>query len=203
MANQSYTVTLLHSSNAVRAGFQLTCLDNNNAKCGTLTSSTGTSIGNNNLLVRQYIRQSTPKNLSNGAASWTFTWKAPGTAAGNLAKFYFTSLAANGNGNNNGDNVLVGTKTVVFPDNSVSTSEPDPKQWMHVYPTLVQDNELQVRLLKSNTGTLDIFDQDGRLILQTTLSAANTISVGHLPKGLYLARISAEKRQHTQKFVIP
>ncbi len=150
MANQSYTVTLLHSSNAVRAGFQLTCLDNNNAKCGTLTSSTGTSIGNNNLLVRQYIRQSTPKNLSNGAASWTFTWKAPGTAAGNLAKFYFTSLAANGNGNNNGDNVLVGTKTVVFPDNSVSTSEPDPKQWMHVYPTLVQDNELQVRLLKSN-----------------------------------------------------
>lgn len=43
VANQSYTVNLTNTSNAIRAGFELTCLDNSNAKCGTLSTGSGTS----------------------------------------------------------------------------------------------------------------------------------------------------------------
>ena len=68
-ANTSYSVTLTNTSNAVRAGFQLTCLDSLNAKCGSLTNGTGTSTGSQSSTGRQYIRQSAPKALSNGAAS--------------------------------------------------------------------------------------------------------------------------------------
>jgi hypothetical protein len=114
LPNQSYTITLSNTSNAVRAGFQLTCLDAANAYAGTLTNGTGTSIGTSNSTGRKYIRQSSPKTLSGGSTSWTFTWKAPASAAENKCTFYFVSLCANGNGNNSGDKVLVANESVVL-----------------------------------------------------------------------------------------
>jgi hypothetical protein len=78
--NKAYTITLTNTSNAVRSGFQVTCIDGSDAKCGTFTNGTGTSIANSNLLNRQYIRQSAFKTLTNGSTSWTFTWTAPATA---------------------------------------------------------------------------------------------------------------------------
>lgn len=198
--NQSYTITLTHTSNASRAGFELTCLDGSNLKCGTLTNGSGTSTATS--ASRQYIRQASPKTLVDSTTSWTFTWKAPAVAAGNKATFYFVSLAANGNGERTGDNVLQATKTVAVLNPSVATNEATATQWVKLYPTVVQD-ELQVQLLDSNTGTLEIFDQQGRLALHTNLSALNTISVRDLPKGLYLARIGAKGKLVTQKFVVP
>lgn len=199
--NQTYTVTLQHASNASRAGFELTCLDSANTKCGTLTAGSGTSVGNVAGSGRQYVRQSTPKNLSGGSASWSFSWKAPVSASGNKATFYFTSLAANGNGKESGDNVFVGTKIAVFQSNVVATQESAKPAWVKMYPTVVHD-VLHLVLTDAQSGTLQVFDRQGRQVLNTILSSNNTLQVNHLPKGLYLVQITAGGRQSTQKLFV-
>ena len=112
VANTTYTITLTNTSNAIRAGFQMVCLDALNAQCGTFTAGTGTSIG----LVgsKQYVRQSQVKIMSAGSTSWTYTWKAPATLANSPITFYFVSLAANGDGGTSSDNVLKSSKAVRF-----------------------------------------------------------------------------------------
>lgn len=197
---QAYTVTLTNKSNATRAGFELTCLDGADKKCGTLVAGSGCSVATASS--RQYIRQSSAKTLSNGSASWSFTWTAPATASGNQATFYFVSLAANGNGSRTGDNVLQANKSVVVYNPAVATHEAPASTWVKLYPTVVSD-VLQVRLLETGTGQLQVFDQQGRLAFETALTAVNAIPVQQLPKGLYLARIQTEGKQTTQKFIVP
>jgi hypothetical protein len=201
VANQSYSVTLTQTSNAVRGGYELTCLDGNNAKCGTLTAATGTSIGNNNSTGRQYARQSTPKNLSNGSASWTFTWKAPASANGNTARFYYVSLGANGNGQKSGDKVFMKADTSVFATAvSAISNIGDPKS-VEVYPSVVTD-QLHVDLKSAENGILRIYNMQGRLYSTTALKAAqNTISVTDLPGGYYVAQVEVNGKTVTKRFV--
>lgn len=199
--NQNYTVTLTNTSNAVRAGFQLTCLDSLNTYKGTLTNGTGTSIGTNNSNGRKYIRQSSPKLLNSGSASWTFTWKAPASAAGNTCKFYFVSLCANNNGEKEGDNALVSTKTVVLaqPTSSVDHIE-EARSWVtvqHFSPS----NTLNVRLLNANKGQIAVFDLNGRLMMESALTSDSQVSTAELTAGIYVARIRAAGRTTTYKFV--
>lgn len=198
--NQSYTITLTQTSNATRAGFEMTCLDGSNLKCGTFTVGTGCSVATASN--RQYIRQSSAKTLNNGSVSWTYSWKAPAAANGNLATFYFASLAANGNGKESGDNALKNTKTVVVYNPSVATNEAPVSSWLQMFPTVAPD-VLQVRLLQNSNGQMRIFDRQGALLREVTLTAANTVPVNDLPKGLYLAQIQAGNKQTTQKFIVP
>lgn len=198
--SQTYTVTLTNTSNAVRSGFELTCLDNGNAYSGTLTNGTGTSIGTNASLGRKYIRQSTPKNLSNGSVSWTFTWKAPASASGNLCKFYFVSLCANGNGNNSGDKVLTGTKNVVMKTTSATHEAPEAaKAWLDFNAPLGA-KVLNVNLLNAEKGQMYVYDLQGRRAMQVALSAQNQISTLDLPAGIYLAQVAIEGHATTIKF---
>lgn len=194
--NTTYTVTLTNTSNAVRAGFELTCLDSANVKCGTLTAGTGcstTTAGG-----RQYVRQASPKTLSNGSTSWTFTWKSPVTAAGNSATFYFVSLAANGNGKESGDKVLQANKKVVLQQ-LVATNEP-AVAFAGVYAT--PQNMLHVNLLNAYKGQLTVFDLQGKMVEKTTLEHENQLDMNHLNKGMYLAQVQAEGRSMTKKFMV-
>lgn len=198
-ANQSYTVTLTNTSNAVRAGFQLTCLDGANAYSGTLTNGTGTSIGTSNSTGRKYIRQSSPKTISGGSAGWTFTWKAPATAAEDKCTFYFVSLCANGNGNNSGDNVLVANRSVVLKAVS-SANEPDETSinWVAFMAMPVR---LDISLLESASGYLDIYDLQGRIVQTSQLNAVNQIATDILVPGIYIARVQAGGKVFAARFV--
>lgn len=201
VANTTYSVTLTQTSNAVRGGYQLTCLDGNNAKCGTLTAATGTSIGTNNATGRQYARQSTPKTLSNGAASWTFSWKAPASATGNVAKFYFVSLAANGNGQKTGDNLFIAADTMAFVTAVSAVSTPEATANVKVYPSVATEI-LNVELNEANSGVVKIINLQGRVCATYTLQAGkNTIPVASLPGGYYIARIEAEGKTAAKRFV--
>ena len=199
-ANQSYTVTLTNTSNAVRAGFQLTCLDGANAYSGTLTNGTGTSIGTSNSTGRKYIRQSSAKTLSGGSTGWTFTWKAPATAAEDKCTFYFVSLCANGNGNNSGDNVLVSNKSVVMKAVS-SASEPGDhaSNWIEFRP---YPERLTISLLKQTEGYLDIYDMQGRVVRTDRLGPESQISTEQLEPGVYIARIRAGGKVFAARFNI-
>ena len=200
VAGQTYTITLTNASNAVRAGFQLTVWDGANAMCGTLTAGTGVSIGSGSAS-KKYARQSSPKTLSGGSTSWSFTWKAPATASGNKATFYFVSLCANGNGNKTGDIAITGNKTVFFPSTSAAI-EPNQQAAVRFYPTLVQQNTVHIELLEAQSGEITVFDMNGKLALQKDLSADNVLNVNELPKGIYTAHIKAEGKLATKKFVV-
>lgn len=198
LANTTYQITLTNTSNAVRTGFQLTCLDSSNVKCGTLSNGSGTSVAT--AIGRQYIRQSSAKTLSNGSASWTFSWKSPAAASGNTAKFYFVSLAANGNGNNNGDNVLIGAKSVVFQQ-TVATNETPYAALVNVFPN-VADEVLQVRLVQSASGQLVLFDLQGRVVLQSSLAQENRIDISRLEAGMYVAQVQFDGKTVSKRFLV-
>ena len=201
-ANHSYTVVLTNASNAAKAGFQLTCLDSLNAKCGTLTTGTGTSVANQTSTGRQYIRQSSPKTLNSGSTSWTFTWKSPATSAGKIAKFYFVSLAANGNGAKTGDNILIHADTMVFAQPIISSvSDLDRQQIVNVYPNQVTDI-IHIDLNGYDEGYVRIYSLGGSLVYNAPLQgSSNTIQVATLPKGAYVTQVEVGGKTIAKRFV--
>lgn len=201
--NQSYTVTLTNAGNATRAGFQLTCLDNANAKCGTLTAGSGNNVASNSANGRQYVRQSAPKTLTGGNTSWSFTWKAPATASGDLCKFYFVSLCADGNGQRTNDNPVVATKNAVLKAVSPAEEAPEAaKSWLD-FQANTSTNLLTVNLLRDHKGRLEIFDMQGKMVLAATLSANNQVDIGELPSGLFVAHVAAAGKVAAMRLAKP
>lgn len=201
VANTTYTVTLKQTSNAVRGGFQMTCLDSLNKRCGTFTNGTGTSIGNVTSTGRQYIRQSTPKTLSGGSTSWTFTWKAPATSAGNDVKCYFVSLAANGNGEKTGDNVLIAADTMFFKEATSGVNNLKNDHLVNLYPSRVND-VVHIDIDGFDSGSVRIYSVGGTLVYSTALAnSKNTIMVNQLPKGTYIAQVEIGGETIAKRFI--
>lgn len=196
--NTSYQITLTNTSNAVRAGFELTCLDKSNVKCGALTAGSGTSVATASS--RQYVRQSTPKTLSNGSTSWTFTWTSPASASGGAATLYFVSLAANGNGKSSGDNVLIGTKNLIFQQ-TVATHDVQDSKLVTLFPSAAS-NVLHINLTDSNSGQLYVFDVQGKMVLQSGLVRENSVEISRLEKGMYIAQVQFDGKVVSKKFMV-
>ncbi len=196
--NQTYTITLTNTSNAARAGFQLTCLDGANAKCGTLTAGTGSNVGT--FSARQYVRQSAAKNLTGGSTSWTFTWNSPATLTGDSITFYFVSLAANGNGNNGGDNVLRSSKKVIFQATSAS-HEADDAALVQMYPNPAV-RFVQIKLPTVAEGQLSLYNAAGKVVLEKTLNSDNQLDVSELPRGMYLAKIQVGQKMVSRQLIV-
>lgn len=201
LPNQSYTVTLTNTSNAVRAGFELTCLDATNAKCGTFTAGSGSSIGTGSGS-KQYVRQSTPKNLSGGSAAWTFTWKAPATLANPAIHFYFVSLAANGNGNKSGDNVLQANKTVTLYQPVSGSEDIANNAIVSIFPNPVS-GQMHITLAEGKKGVLTISDLQGKVVLESKLTESETlIQTGNLPKGVYTASVRVDGAISSKQIIV-
>ncbi len=198
LASTSYSVTLTETSGASVGGFQLTCLDKDNKKCGTLTAGTGVNV--TTASSRQYARQSAKKNLSNGSVSWTFTWKSPATLPADSIKFYFAANACNGNGKESGDNALLGTHKVV-PKITTATGEPGVAAFGKIYPTVVSQS-LTIEV-EAAGAELAIFDQNGRaLSRQSVKSGRQTLDASGLPAGILIAKLTTvDGRSMTARLV--
>jgi hypothetical protein len=200
LPNTTYPITLTNTSNAVKAGFQMTCLSSTNAMCGTFTTATGVSVGTQSSSGRKYARQASPKTLSAGATSWTFNWKSPLTLPDPKVTFYFTSLCANGDGGKNGDKVLIGTKEVSLPIAS-ATNEANVASWLD-FKANNATKTLEINLLQASKGTLQIFDLQGKPMQNADLSANNTLSINELATGIYVVKIVAGGKTFTKKMYI-
>jgi hypothetical protein len=200
--DKTYTVTITQTSNATRGGYQLTSLDNSNARCGTLTAAAGSSIGTNNTSGRQYARQSSPKSFSGATSiSWNFSWKTPATApTGNRATFFFASLAANGDGEKTGDNVLLGTKAYIFAGATSDVAAPT-QAFRQCYVDAAQKT-LYIELEAANTATLRIFDLQGRPVMDKTIGSQEAIPLADLATGIYVAQIHAKGVTSSRKFAL-
>ena len=114
--NTTYPLTITVTPTAgspVRAGFQLVAVNGNNANAGDLTAGNAQS-GTEFFGGREYLEQRGAKLFSGGAASWSFNWKSPLTAAGNTIKFYFIGNLVNGNNNDSGDYAISFSETYNF-----------------------------------------------------------------------------------------
>lgn len=200
LANTTYAITLTQASGATKAGFQLTCLDNANAKSGTLTTATGVNVTTSG--GRQYARQSAAKTISGGMASWTFSWKSPATVPAAGVTFYFSSLAANGNGKESGDNVLLGTKKAAAQTTLSSDGLTEEAAFAKIYPTILTET-VTVENSDAKPVELTIFDQNGRaLARQTVQNGRQELSVSTLPKGVFVAKLaSADGRSMTTRLI--
>jgi hypothetical protein len=196
VANETYSITLTNSSNAVRSGFELTVLSAANTKLGTLTAGAGCSLANGG--GRQYVRQSSPHTLSNGSTSWTFSWKAPDAVPGDSIYFYFASLCANGNGNDHGDNALSNVKKVVLPAFVSATGEKSPGFKLGFYPNPANDF-LTVDI--SGSGTVKLLDESGRAVLKTKVNHSSKIDIGALQAGVYFAVVEMNGQLQTKTFI--
>lgn len=94
-------------------GFQATALNNNLENSGVFTNpGSGVQIetvSNNNVTNRTTVEHSTPSSSGVFLVEWT----AP--QAEDIVTFYFSSIAANGNGSTSGDTYAGGTYTL-YPD---------------------------------------------------------------------------------------
>ncbi|MCU0348000.1 MAG: T9SS type A sorting domain-containing protein [Saprospiraceae bacterium] len=187
VANQTYTITLTNESNAIRAGYQLTVLDEANSKAGILSAGTGSSIGN--AAGRQYVRQSSPKNLTNGAASWTFNWVAPESVENDSIHFYFATLCANSNGQKTGDNALKSVHSVVLPAIVSGTGELAKSPKIKLYPSPATDF---VNVVFAGKSAVEVLDINGKSVLSTTMESVKKLDISQLEAGFYVVKLESE-----------
>lgn len=196
VANQSYTLTMTNTSDAVKAGFQLTVLNGGNMKVGTLTAGSGCSLANSG--GRQYVRQSSPHTLANGSTSWTFTWKAPAQVTDDSIHFYFASLCANGNGQKTGDNALNSSKSVVLPTFVSAVNDDSQDFELHFYPNPTTDF---ITIEIPGSGSVKILNENGKAVLQSEVVNSKKLDISNLPSGIYFSNIVLKGKSQTKVFV--
>lgn len=104
---QQYSLSItVQQNNRHRFGFQMTAIDQNGNRAGTLASVTSDSQINPETGVgdRQYIEHTEIGTTATGANSrtWVIRWTAPSTDMGTVS-FWFAGNAANDSGDNQGD----------------------------------------------------------------------------------------------------
>jgi hypothetical protein len=123
---QVYNMTVTVAQTGVGLfGFDTEALlaSNNNAGTFTVTDAVSTRI--KTITVSGVVRNNMTHKLNGGASSgsknFTFNWTAPAAGSGNVT-FYFSGVAANASGNNQGDYVY--NSSQVFTESCATPSQP-------------------------------------------------------------------------------
>ncbi len=195
---QTYQVTVKNTSTTGKAtGFELTCLDGNNAKCGTLATGLNVSIASQN--GRDYSRNSKKTQFVAGAASWTFPWTAPKTLTNPAISFYCASVIGNGDGKEHKDNIISVTKSVQLK--TVATIDAALDAAIKVFPNPTTDF-LNIQIKNNSPIEARLFNIEGRLVKTMILTNENQINVKDLPKGDYIMQFISDNKQTSRKIVL-
>ena len=71
---------------------------------------------------------------------------------------------------------------------------------MKFWPNPV-NNQLNILLTQQNSGTLQIINQQGKIVLSENLQVTNKINCAHLPKGIYVIKITQNGIAISDKFI--
>lgn len=123
---QQYTVAVIvQQNNRQRFGFQLTALDQNGNRAGSLESLVSDTRVNEETGAggRQYIEHTEVGTFPNGTASrtWQVRWTAPSTDIGTV-RFWFAGNAANGDGTNQNDYIYTSSASSDSPTSVVTVA---------------------------------------------------------------------------------
>ncbi len=96
-----------------------------------------------------------------------------------------------------------GTKTTWFYSDLNFTSIPNtPLNKLTVYPNPAKDFIVFDLPNGSESATIELYDIQGKMVVQQKLTETKQIAVGHLPKGLYLYRLTNGETFSTGKLVV-
>ncbi len=157
-----------------------------NANAGTLVITNTAKTAIKTKTVSGVSRRSVVHNLNAGQGtntySFTFDWTAPSSNIGDV-KFYFTGVAANSNGNENGDYVYSGNQIVTYNLNNGIVELAGGKE-ISVYPMPVQDHfTLNYELKSTGTVNINLYNSTGALVANLAKKVLNS---GDYPDNFYL-----------------
>ena len=192
---QTYDIFVLGlDANANKFGFEATAEDAGGNKVGTFQAGFGgfnQTISNSKAITHTALG-STP--VADTGTVWFFSWTAPATNVGNIT-FYAAINAANGNGNNQGDQIHL-TQFAVSP--AVGINDVAATEQFSIYPN-PSSGLIAVSGKTTNESRLDILNLNGQLIYSKELSGSEEkVDLSTLGKGIYIARMG----ESSQRFVI-
>ncbi|MDB9883420.1 T9SS type A sorting domain-containing protein, partial [Bacteroidia bacterium] len=109
--DSTYTITLTYThTGKSKFGYQLTCLDGNNAMAGSFSLISGNNKSSMNSTTvsggtRSYMNHTSSGTSGSGGNTWSFKWTAPSTNKGTIT-FYTVVNATNSAGGNTGDIII-------------------------------------------------------------------------------------------------
>jgi hypothetical protein len=210
---QAYTInlTVARSANAL-FGMGLEALTSANLNAGTFamtTSSTQIKTKTISGVVRNNVVHTLNGGASSGAKTFTFNWTAPATSVGNIT-FYFTGVAANGDGNETSDYVYSGSQ-VITP----VTTGIEPFSFagsVSVFPNPCKDQlNLSFDLEKTEFINASLFTPEGKLVssllnhsVRSGLSTTSfSLKEKSIQSGLYFLKIEgSDKNSITKKIIV-
>lgn len=206
---QTYDMTLITELAGIRRfGVQLTALTGTGAMAGTLALADNdlqivSGTGGKNYLI--HTRSGTTNGVANGKKSWNFKWTAPATNVGKIT-FYSAWIAANGNNEESGDKVYTPNFTFDADPTGV-TPKALPDGW--VLGPNPSDGDFQLRFNTSdNTPVeLSVVNVAGQVVYakEWTSTGSNfdqTIALGHLSKGIYMAQVNVGGKQYVERLIV-
>lgn len=102
------------------------------------------------------------------------------------------------------DDTFYGTlgnqRIVTFQDQTLSISDFSVQNSVQIYPNPVKDN-LYVDNLYSKNQKIEIYDVQGKRILNTSYLVSEGVNVSSIPKGLYFAKIKSNAKEETIRFI--
>ena len=192
---QTYDIFVLGlDDNANKFGFEATAEDAGGNKVGTFQAGFGgfnQTISNSKAITHTALG-STP--VADTGTVWFFSWTAPATNVGNIT-FYAAINAANGNGNNQGDQIHL-TQFAVSP--SVGIKDVEAAGQFSIYPN-PSTGLITISGNTADKNRLDILNLSGQLIYSQEVTGSDIkVDLSSLGKGIYIARLG----QSSQQFVI-
>ncbi len=191
------SVTVGQTGNSL-FGFSVVALDANGNSVGTFTA--GTDNHTENFTVsgssRQYVTHNTNGGSSQDEHTFNFTWTAPSEDFGTIT-FYVTGMAANGNGQSSGDKVYSATmESTVLPNNVTNAVQNQVSiNWDPIQESIVVSNY-------NKPYSLEVFDVQGKIVLNKGQRSESIVPMGQLSSGYYVVRVTCEGKKTDRKIFI-
>ncbi|HWB62063.1 MAG TPA: choice-of-anchor V domain-containing protein [Chitinophagales bacterium] len=196
----------LTNGNSTRYGFQMTSLDASGNMAGAFAVLNSSNSSTQSLLSRNYIGH---KN-ANSNNDWLFKWTAPAAGTGAIT-FYYAANIANGNNDNSGDSIYLGT-TTLSPVTATGIDNPIASNfnYLGVYPNPSYNNyiHLDFNNISGNEAFVSLFTLDGKKIQEDvfkTTVGLNSLLLNLNPsivKGIYLVQLAVGNSKEVKRVTI-
>ena len=161
-------------------------------------SAVGTFANNDKVNTKNDGQRATHKFASSsnsGGQTWTVEWTAPDESAGDVT-FYGAALAANGNGNTGGDDVII--DNLVVAHNATASVTALSQANLTFYPNPAQDY-LSIKGYANQKAIISVHTVGGLTVKQ--LPFTSSLDISDLRNGVYLLKISEESGTISKRFI--
>jgi hypothetical protein len=206
---QTYDLAIItESPNISRFGIQLTALTASGAMAGSL-STAGSDLKLQSQSGKQYLshtRSGSTSGITGGLKTWNFKWTAPATNVGKVT-FYTSWMASNNNGrNDSGDKVYTPTFSIDADPTGVAPKAL-PDGWMLGPNPSDGDFQLRFNTLDNTPIEISVVNVAGQVVYAKEWTAVGsnfdqTIALGHLSKGIYMAQINVGGKQYVERLIV-